>query len=98
MGLNDFSESSLRDYLLAVVGMEPEASEDLFSIVPSLAIAVHSIKNRLRRNSDEITHDRILAKVLVEFYERGKRQGVFDSIDAIREGIEKIEWESKSDG
>lgn len=76
MGFNGFSESTLRDYLVAVIETDEEISEECIKVIPKVAREVNQLKLRRRRSSDLVTHEMLLAHCLWKFYEYGKTQGV----------------------
>lgn len=87
MGLNGFSEKTLRDYLHAILGTV-ETDTGITRHVGSIAKNVNDTKKKMRRASDKPTHEKLLAKVFIQFYEKGRLDGVRTCLGSFKNAME----------
>jgi hypothetical protein len=88
MGLNGFSEVSLRDYLYAVLA-ELDGPDPLDKYVAVIAKEAHSIKGVHRRKGEKVTHEKMLATILLKCYDYGKVDGTKAVCEVLTKSVRK---------
>ncbi len=89
MGLESFSESTLRDYLLAVLG-QTDTPDELIKQMSNIVREVFKLKKVNRRETDVVTHEKMMAFILVKVWEYGKSRGIINTIAVLKESMEKV--------
>ena len=86
MALHKLREKMLVEYLNGMfTGVD--APEEMMVTPVKIAKAITSRKKLMRRESDIITHEKILGYIMIELYDLGHHQGLCEAVDHMATAI-----------